>query len=264
MAKQPADDAAVSDTITESIPALAAKRRENEAVEEGNGESAEDEEIWLVSYIDLLTLLITFFVLMLSFADFSSQPPTKQEVQEVTQNPTARQQPFQGSSSSSQVRDTATLQFAAVLRSAVDPTTADVTVVDNSVIVEISDSVLFRPGEFELSPAGGAMIDKLALNIAVGRAFARDDNFVTVEGHTDSSRILSATVPSNWELSSNRANAVLRRLASQGVEEKRLRSVGYADTRPRASNDTAESRAKNRRVSLIFHTADSSRAAGRF
>lgn len=264
MAQPPADDTAISDAITEQFPALAARRRVTEAIDEDDGESAEDAEIWLVSYIDLLTLLITFFVLMLSFADFSSLASVKQKVEEMVQERIARQQPFAGPTGPSAQKQQENQQLAAALRTTLGGAAAEVSVVDNAVVVEIADSVLFRPGEYELSPQGAQLVDRLALNVAVGRIFARDETSITVEGHTDATRIATDRIPSNWELSSNRANAVVRRMASQGLDEKRLRSVGYADTRPRAANDTAENRAKNRRVALVFHTADSARAAGRF
>ncbi|EWG98544.1 hypothetical protein Q427_29990 [Halomonas sp. BC04] len=75
---------------------------------------------------------------------------------------------------------------------------------------------------------------------------------VSVEGHTDSIPIATARFPSNWELSSARAIAVLRYLAELGIDIERLRAVGYAETRPLESNDSAEGRAMNRRVELLL------------
>jgi chemotaxis protein MotB len=56
---------------------------------------------------------------------------------------------------------------------------------------------------------------------------------------------------SNWELSANRAGAVLHRLIEGGIPADRLSMAGYADTRPVASNDTEEGRARNRRVDIV-------------
>jgi len=58
--------------------------------------------------------------------------------------------------------------------------------------------------------------------------------------------------PSNWELSGFRASAVLHYLIEQGIDAKRLASVGMADNYPLDSNDTAEGRAKNRRVEFVL------------
>ena len=74
-----------------------------------------------------------------------------------------------------------------------------------------------------------------------------------IEGHTDSTPVSESSVfPSNWELSATRAVNVLHYLADYGVREKDFSVAGYADTRPKFSNDTAEGRAYNRRVDIII------------
>ncbi|WP_407400888.1 flagellar motor protein MotB [Treponema sp.] len=74
-----------------------------------------------------------------------------------------------------------------------------------------------------------------------------------IEGHTDIRPVVSGGVfPSNWELSAARAANVLHYLADFGVDEKQFSIAGYADTRPKYSNDTAEGRAGNRRVDVII------------
>ena len=74
-----------------------------------------------------------------------------------------------------------------------------------------------------------------------------------IEGHTDNTPVTNDSVfPSNWELSATRAVNVLHYLADYGVREKDFSVAGYADTRPKFSNDTAEGRAYNRRVDIII------------
>ncbi|MBR1639748.1 MAG: flagellar motor protein MotB [Treponema sp.] len=74
-----------------------------------------------------------------------------------------------------------------------------------------------------------------------------------IEGHTDNTPVaLGSQFPSNWELSATRAVNVLHYLADYGVRENDFSVAGYADTRPKFSNDTAESRAYNRRVDIII------------
>jgi chemotaxis protein MotB len=75
---------------------------------------------------------------------------------------------------------------------------------------------------------------------------------LSVEGHTDNVPIQTARYPSNWELSSARAARVTRKLIEQGVAADRIRAIGYGDTRPRSENDSAEGRAKNRRVTFVL------------
>ncbi len=74
-----------------------------------------------------------------------------------------------------------------------------------------------------------------------------------IEGHTDSTPVAENSIfPSNWELSTTRAVNVLHYLADYGVRENDFSVAGYADTRPKFSNDTAEGRAYNRRVDIII------------
>jgi chemotaxis protein MotB len=76
-------------------------------------------------------------------------------------------------------------------------------------------------------------------------------NKLSIEGHTDNTPI-SGRYPSNWELSTARATTVLRSLIEQhGIGPDRLQAAGYADTQPVASNATAEGRAANRRVEIV-------------
>jgi len=78
------------------------------------------------------------------------------------------------------------------------------------------------------------------------------DYFLLVEGHTDSTPIATSKYPSNWELSGARASAVLRYLITWGIPPQRLTSIGLAELYPLASNDTAEGRAENRRVEFVL------------
>ena len=75
---------------------------------------------------------------------------------------------------------------------------------------------------------------------------------VVVEGHTDNMPIQTERFPSNWELSTGRAASVVRHFQGQGIDAARMRATGFADTRPIASNDTAQGRASNRHVEVIL------------
>jgi chemotaxis protein MotB len=86
--------------------------------------------------------------------------------------------------------------------------------------------------------------------------FQKQPGLISVEGHTDNQPIANDRFPSNWELSAGRASRVTRYLIDQGVMPEHIQTVGYADTRPRASNDTEEGRRQNRRVSLVIYLPD--------
>ena len=79
------------------------------------------------------------------------------------------------------------------------------------------------------------------------------DRRYRIEGHTDNTPVpVGSQFPSNWELSAQRSINVLHYLADYGVNEDSFSVAGYADTRPKFSNETAEGRAYNRRVDIII------------
>jgi chemotaxis protein MotB len=123
----------------------------------------------------------------------------------------------------------------------------EVTRRQDAVNLEISDEILFDRGSAEVRPGGEALLAELA------RLLAQQGLTISVEGHTDNVPIRNARFASNWELSAARASAVTRHLVAQAVDPARVRAVGHADTKPRSGNDTAEGRARNRRVSLVLH-----------
>jgi chemotaxis protein MotB len=113
------------------------------------------------------------------------------------------------------------------------------------VLLDVKDSALFASGTAQPAPQANGIIDKIA------EILARNDNNVIVEGHTDSVPIRTAQYPSNWELSSARAANIVRALQERGISPDRLSASGYADTRPKSTNETTQGRSENRRVSLL-------------
>jgi chemotaxis protein MotB len=117
---------------------------------------------------------------------------------------------------------------------------------DRGVAVYVTDGVLFDSGQARLKAEGQRLLDGvLPILASVG-------NKLIVEGHTDDVPISSAAFPSNWELSTARATAVLHGLLSgHGIDGGRVSVAGYANTRPRVANDSPEHRAVNRRVEVV-------------
>ncbi|HTN99396.1 MAG TPA: OmpA family protein [Microthrixaceae bacterium] len=117
---------------------------------------------------------------------------------------------------------------------------------DRGLIVSIvSDDVLFAPGSADLRTDGQVALDVLA------GALNELPNKISIEGHTDDIPISSSKFPSNWELSTARAGAVLRYLVdSHELDKTRLVAGGYAEQRPLKPNDSVEGRARNRRVDI--------------
>lgn len=123
----------------------------------------------------------------------------------------------------------------------------EVVVSERSVSFRVNSEILFDSSQADLSRSGLAVLRRI-----VGVLTEAGHN-VTVEGHTDSVPVRrNVRYPSNWELSSARAGSVVRYMQANGIAKHRLKAIGYADTRPIADNDTAEGRARNRRVELVI------------
>jgi chemotaxis protein MotB len=121
-----------------------------------------------------------------------------------------------------------------------------ITSTERGLNIRIKDDALFRSGSASINPQIQEFIDLIA-------SLVKDlPNLIAVEGHTDNQPIRSAVFPSNWDLSTTRANALIRYLIEQHqLAAHRFSSTGYAGTRPVESNDTLDGQASNRRVELI-------------
>jgi chemotaxis protein MotB len=111
----------------------------------------------------------------------------------------------------------------------------------------LTDHLLFGSGSATLVATGFPLLDE------VGRLLKIEGNHpIMVEGNTDNVPISTSQFPSNWELSTDRATAVVRYLIAQGVPEHQLGAAGYAALHPVATNTTATGRALNRRVDIVI------------
>lgn len=120
---------------------------------------------------------------------------------------------------------------------------------DGNVTITLGDKVLFQSGQWELQPRGRQVL------LQVANILKKSDKskIIQVEGHTDNVPIsgsLKARFPSNWDLSSARAAAVVRYLQEQGIPGERLTLTAYGDTHPIADNRTPDGRRTNRRVGI--------------
>lgn len=118
------------------------------------------------------------------------------------------------------------------------------------VELEINASALFNVGEAALQAEARQTLADVAKQLSA------EEFAIEVEGHTDNQPISTAQFPSNWELSSARASSVVRLFIEQGIVAKRLTAKGAADNNPVLPNDTAEGRARNRRVTITVLTPE--------
>ena len=119
------------------------------------------------------------------------------------------------------------------------------------IVTIVTDQVLFESGSATVKPESYPLLDDVA------GVLAGIPNPLTIEGHTDNVPITGGPFPSNWELSTARATAVLRTLIDHyGFAPPRLSAAGYADQHPIASNDTPDGRAANRRVEIVVRSIE--------
>jgi chemotaxis protein MotB len=118
---------------------------------------------------------------------------------------------------------------------------------DQGARIRFENAVLFDFGRAKLNPAGLIFLDQIAAVINQIPCPIR------IEGHTDNVPIHTKQFPSNWELSTARAvNVVKYFVDSSNIEPQRLSAVGYGASKPLFPNDSADYRAKNRRVEIVL------------
>ena len=129
----------------------------------------------------------------------------------------------------------------------IDAGQLEVAIVRGRLVLQLPQDILFASGSATLGPDGTTTLREIA-----GVLATFDDRFFQVEGHTDNVPIATRQFPSNWELSSARALAVVRILIEGGVAPGRVSGAGFGEFQPRASNDTPEQRALNRRIEIVM------------
>lgn len=220
----------------------------------------EGEARWLITFNDLMTLLLTFFVLL--FALSSMDNTRTDRVQKALQSalgvlqkggmskvnivPQLAEVPGEPVSAPSEQQEKQVSVPDLVKGLEVEPGVG-VSYTAQRVVIALKESILFASGNAEVSAAAFPLLDKVAVVI---RQFSDP---VVVEGHTDNVPIHTERFPSNWELSTARAVSVVEYFVAQAaLAPQRLAAAGYGASRPLVANDTPEDRAKNRRVEIVL------------
>ncbi len=219
---------------------------------------------WMVTFSDLTTLLLTFFILLLSFANmdivkfkemlgsvkdaFGVQVKRKQ-AEYAAFSPTPYEQ-------KSNLTDKEEFVLGMVLQLKTlfegDKSTkgnVEIEGEENGVLIRVGNSIMFKPGSFQILPQSYPILNKVV------KILEENNVDLKVMGHTDDTPIDRGLFASNWELSAARAGAVVRYILSHSkvVKPTRLEAIGLADTRPLVPNISPENRAKNRRVEFYFY-----------
>jgi chemotaxis protein MotB len=249
---------------------------------------------WVVTFADMMSLLLTFFILMYSMSEVKvdrfllASQSLREAMGSTAEVPTpapmglmpdpvdpelelanpgltdgATLNPVDGEGGDDYVDVFAEAYMkmimerlaALVAEAGLDSTVVELVREDEGVYLRIREAALFETGVAALKPEGHTLVLSLS---AVTRGLEVP---TIVSGHADSRPIRTPAFPSNWELSAARAAGVARLLVSGGQEPATVRVQSFGEYQPVASNDTPEGRARNRRVELFFSRDDMRRAA---
>jgi len=212
---------------------------------------------WVMTYGDMMSLLLTFFVLIVSFSSmqetkFKEAAESLRDAFGILGHPESVivfNTPIIPNHNPESRDSDALYEVRSVEKQIMEDG------LENQVAVEVKDDgILFRIQAPFLFPSGSAKLQAAPRELLVRMAamFAKFPYQITVEGHTDNVPIRSTLFPSNWELSAARAVAVARYFQSLGVPPERMAATGYGEYRPLDTNDTPEGRSRNRRVEVFL------------
>jgi chemotaxis protein MotB len=235
---------------------------------------SENIDRWMVSYADFVTLLFAFFVVMYAMSSvnegkyrvladtmtdaFKVAPKSPNPIQIGKENRVISStnstneiiKPIKVLPKSERTYEREMKQIADTVSKSVQP------LIDKGLIkvtqhklwveVEMNSKILFSSADAELEEGALPALKALA------NVLKTLPNSIDVEGHTDNIPINNEVFRSNWELSASRAASVVHLFTNYGVNPNRLSSIGYAEFRPVASNDTSEGRLRNRRVKVVI------------
>jgi chemotaxis protein MotB len=216
----------------------------------------ENSERWLLTYADLITLLLGLFVILyaMSKIDAGKYAELRSAMGGAFGSPRGVLVGDKGLmdkpvTSLQAERQQVAQQIRSALHLDTNPMPIQVTENERGVTVHIMEELLFASGSAEIKASSFPAIDTLAV---VLHSLPND---LRVEGHTDNVPISTSLFPSNWHLSVARAvNVGYYLLTNHGIDAERVSVVGYSEYRPIVENDTPDHRATNRRVDIVILT----------
>lgn len=216
---------------------------------------------WLISYADLVTLLLALFTTLYAASTIDAQKlgplsfSLRQAFDASAGATGAVQESRAGESMVAPVtivagdvsRDALQVRLAHDLAEALRLDRITMRRDERGLVLSLPEEAAFATGSADVSAEALEMIRRIAA------AVAPTGNSVRIEGHTDDVPISTSRFASNWELSTARASAVVEFLVrSAGVAPARLSAAGYGEFHPRVPNDSPQNRALNRRIDIVI------------
>lgn len=222
--------------------------RENNGDERGRLSSQGGQEAWLLTYSDVITLLLAFFVVLIavSYVDLNLFEQLKEGLRSEISKTERVKTPL------AEVKK----DLDELLAEEKEKGVVDITLDRDGIKIFFYSNYFYDSGEAEMLDQGQAIVDKVreAMDKIADYQFNID-----IEGHTDDVPINTQRFPSNWELSVSRASNVVKYFIEHGIDADRLKASGYADTQPLVANRDSlgnpipENRAQNRRIVMRIY-----------
>lgn len=220
----------------------------------------ENSERWLLTYADMITLLLILFIVLYAMSSIS-----KSKIMELSQALTivfggssralldGHPSLIQGYQKSKKELKKSYVKAVSQFQNELANKKMRIVMTESGIKVSMSSDFFFQSGSADFTSEATDVIQKLA------SIFSANNNKIRIEGHTDNVPIaygsaLAQRYPTNWELSSQRAINVLRLLEREGIRSDRLSALAYGDTKSSKSNETEEGRRANRRVEIYVLT----------
>lgn len=241
---------------------MSKRKRKSDSSEEQGGCPG-----WMMTFGDIMSLLLTFFVLLISFSSFD-KPRLSQAIGSLKSSlgvlPVEEEKLFGEKAGPRLKEDTATVEekgasegelklkkSAQKIKDYFKGTgmydSIKIELLKEGIAIRILNPLLFSLGKAGLRPESFPVLERI---IDLIKDLPND---IDVEGHTDNLPINTLEFPSNWELSAARSVSVINYFMDKGgIPGARLGAVGYGDSRPVAPNDTPAARALNRRVEILI------------
>jgi chemotaxis protein MotB len=223
-------------------------------------EEHENAERWLLTYADLITLLLAFFIMMYVFSkkDAYKYDEVASHLKTIFSGGTGLagkgsvtatspiDMPSRGASSG-EIKRQLESEFLDKNRDKSGAENIAVLSDERGIVIRVLDKAFFDEGKAELKEDAKSALDKI-VPIIKGV-----ENHIRIEGHTDNVPINTSEFKSNWELSVRRATEVVRYLIEKrGLPPERISATGYAEYRPISQNNSPKNRALNRRIEIII------------
>lgn len=220
----------------------------------------ENQDRWLLTYADLITLLLAFFVVMYSMSQVDAKRFGKMAkalngilkggdsvLKNAIDDPSIKGNGLLKLGNLRMIQKQIEERFANFERT--DDVQTEIT--ERGLVVHIMESALFSGGSADLNYKARDVLDIIYERIAPL------PNHVRIEGHTDDRPIQTDKFPSNWELSAARATSVVRYFIDNfNMPPDRVSALGYGKYRPVRPNNSIENRARNRRIDVVIMTME--------